>query len=116
VHVEDVAAGHVLAMDAHDNGKWPPPRWTHWHYLLGGENVAVADLFGAFAELSGVPAPKPAGGLFKKLLGGGSNPARSKERETMDSRSWAYTSAMAQADFAFRTRPFREGLRQTVDG
>jgi dihydroflavonol-4-reductase len=115
VHVEDVAAGHVLAMDAQDDGRWPPPRWKHWHYLLAGENIAVADLFGAFAELSGVPAPKPAGGgLFKKLLGGG-GPARSKEREAMDSRSWAYTSAMAQADFGFRSRPFREGLRQTVD-
>jgi dihydroflavonol-4-reductase len=116
VHVEDVAAGHVLAMDAQSpDGKWPPPRWTHWHYILGGENVAVSDLFGAFAECSGVAAPKSGGGLFKKLLGGGSNPGRSKEREAMDAVSWAYTPAMAQADFGFRTRPFREGLRQTVE-
>ena len=122
VHVEDVAAGHVLAMDGEDpqargpDGKWPPPRWSHWHYLLGGENVAVADLWKQFAELSGVAPPKAGGGgLLKKLFGGAAAPERSRERQAMDSHSWAYTSAMAEADFGFRARPFREGLRQTTD-
>ena len=115
VHVQDVAAGHVAAMDAQDAaGRWPPPNWQHWHYLLGGENVAVADLWRAFAEQAGTPPPKPAGGgLFRKLLGGA--PAtRSKEREAMDSHSWAYTSAMAASDFGYAARPFRQGLQETV--
>jgi dihydroflavonol-4-reductase len=115
VHVADVAAGHVAAMDAQDKGgKWPPPGWQHWHYLLGGENVAVADLWKAFAERSGTAPPAPARGLLRKLFGGGAG-ARSKEREAQDSHSWAYTSAMAGADFGYTARPFREGLAETAE-
>ena len=116
VHVEDVAAAHVAVMDAQDpSAKWPPPRWGHWHLLLGGENVSVKDLWAAFAELSGTPPPKAAGGgLFRKLLGGGAAGGRSKERESMDSHSWAYTSGMAAGDFGYAARPFRQGLQETV--
>lgn len=116
VHVEDVAAAHVAVMDAADpSGKWPPPRWSHWHLLLGGENVAVQELWAQFGQLAGVAPPRPGGGgLLKKLFGGGGAPARSREREAMDSHSWAYTSAMAEGDFGYRARPFREGLQQTV--
>ncbi len=113
VHVDDVAAGHVAAMDAQPSGKWPPPGWQHWHYLLGGENVAVADLWRAFAEQSGVQPPAPARGLLKKLFGGGAA-ARSREREALDSHSWAYTSAMAGKDFGYAARPLRQGLQETV--
>ncbi|MBM3984535.1 MAG: NAD-dependent epimerase/dehydratase family protein [Planctomycetes bacterium] len=116
VHVEDVAAAHVAAMDAQDaGGKWPPPRWSHWHLLLGGENVAVQDLWAAFAELSGTAPPRAGGGgLLKKLFGGGAPPGRGREREAMDSHSWAYTSAMAGGDFGYSARPFRQGLQETV--
>jgi nucleoside-diphosphate-sugar epimerase len=114
VHVEDVAAGHVAAMDAQDAaGRWPPPGWQHWHYLLGGENVAVSALWKTFADLSGTAPPKAGGGLLKKLFGG-APAARSKERESIDSHSWAYTSAMAGTDFGYAARPFRQGLQETV--
>jgi nucleoside-diphosphate-sugar epimerase len=114
VHVADVAAGHVAAMDAQDrSGKWPPPGWQHWHYLLGGENVTVTDLWRAFAEQSGVQPPQPARGLLKKLFGGAAA-GRSKEREALDSHSWAYTSAMAGTDFGYAARPLRQGLQEAV--
>jgi nucleoside-diphosphate-sugar epimerase len=116
VHVEDVVAGHLAAMDGEDGAsRWPPARWGHWHYILGGENVSVDDLFARFERLTGVRTPKHvgAGGLFQKLLGGGSG--RTRERYLMDSHSWAYTSAMAGRDFGFRARPLDEGLRSTVD-
>ncbi|MGQ0551649.1 MAG: NAD-dependent epimerase/dehydratase family protein [Planctomycetota bacterium] len=116
VHVEDVAAGHLAAMDASEAaGRWPPPRWQHWHYLLGGENISLARLFQAFAEHSGVKPPGRAGGggLLRRVFGGGSTGA-SKERTAMDSHSWAYTSAMAGADFGYRGRSLAEGLPATV--
>ena len=114
VHVEDVARGFVAAMDAEDPVAWPPPRWHHWHLLLGGENVAVADLWARFGQLAGVAPPKPAGGgLFRKLFGGGD--PRSKERLAMDSHSWAYTSAMAEGDLGYHGRGLGEGLPGTVD-
>ena len=117
VHVEDVAAGHVAAMDAgEDGGEWPPPRWTHWHYILGGENVTAAGLFDLFGRSAGCSAPKTLGkgGLFGKLLGGHPYKGRSKERFEMDSHCWAYTPAMAEADWGYTTRPLAEGLETTV--
>ncbi|HTE07086.1 MAG TPA: NAD-dependent epimerase/dehydratase family protein [Planctomycetota bacterium] len=116
VHVQDVVAGHLAAMDAGDpSGKWPPPRWTHWHMILGGENIAVSDLFARFSRLAGVPPPKPAatGGFFGKMFGAGRKAG--KERSAMDGHSWAYTSAMAGSDFGYRSRPLDEGLAQTVE-
>ena len=116
VHVEDVVAGHLAAMDGEPgSSRWPPPRWGHWHYILGGENVALDDLFARFERLTGVrpPAKVGPGGLLRKLLGGGSG--RTRERYAMDSHSWAYTSAMAGRDFGFRARPLDEGLSTTVD-
>jgi len=114
VHVEDVARGFRLAMDAEAPAGWPPPRWHHWHFLLGGENVALSELFARFSKLAGVAPPRAAGGgLFKRLLGG-SDP-RSKERLAMDSHSWAYTSSMAEGDFGYRGRSLAEGLPSTVE-
>jgi len=116
VHVNDVVAGHLAAMDANDpSGKWPPPRWTHWHMILGGENVSVNDLFARFSRLTGVAPPKALGegGFLGKLFGGGRKAG--KERTAMDSHSWAYTSAMASQDFGYRSRPLDEGLAQTVE-
>lgn len=116
VHVSDVVAGHLAAMDADDDSAtWPPPAWNHWHYLLGGENVTVADLFARFETLAGIPAPKVLGqgSLLRKLFGGGTG--FSKERFAMDRHSWAYTSAMAEADFGYHGRPLDEGLAQTVE-
>ena len=116
VHVEDVAAAHVAVMDAEDLGGWPPPRWGHWHYICGGENMRALELFEAFGKLAGVSAPKcvkKQGGMFGKLLGGGKD-TRSKERFALDSHSWAFASALATEDWGYRSRPFAEGLEQTV--
>ncbi|HZL99862.1 MAG TPA: NAD-dependent epimerase/dehydratase family protein, partial [Planctomycetota bacterium] len=89
VHVEDVVAGHLAAMDGDPGSpRWPPPQWGHWHYILGGENVSVDELFARFERLTGVRPPKTVGpgGLLGRLLGGGSG--RTRERYAMDSHSW----------------------------
>jgi nucleoside-diphosphate-sugar epimerase len=116
VHVEDVVAGHLVAMDAGDDSNaWPPPDWTHWHYILGGENVTLSDLFARFGRLTGCSVPKALGqgSLFKKLFGGGTG--FSKERFAMDGHSWAYSSAMAESGFGYTSRSLDEGLAQTVE-
>lgn len=120
VHVEDVARAHVTVMAAADeSGRWPPPRWKHWHYIVGGENIAVNDLFALFGALAGAPEPahvperKGLGRLLGRLLGAGER-GRSPERFAMDLHHWAYTSEMAAHDFGYKGRPVREGLEQTV--
>ena len=49
VDVEDVARGHLLAAERGRVGE---------KYILGGEDLTLAELFGRLAKLSGLPAPK----------------------------------------------------------
>jgi dihydroflavonol-4-reductase len=49
VAAEDVARGHVLALERGRSGE---------RYLLGGQNMTMRDLFATIARLGGVPAPR----------------------------------------------------------
>jgi dihydroflavonol-4-reductase len=49
VAVEDVAAGHVLAFERGRTGE---------RYLLGGEDIAVRDVFAVIASTAGLSAPR----------------------------------------------------------
>jgi dihydroflavonol-4-reductase len=49
VDVEDVAAGHILAMEKGEPGQ---------RYLLGNRNVTLKELFTMLRELTGRPAPR----------------------------------------------------------
>jgi dihydroflavonol-4-reductase len=49
VHVDDVAQGHLLAMERGEIGG---------HYILGAENLTLAEILGAVAEIVHRPAPK----------------------------------------------------------
>ena len=48
VDVEDVAVGHLLAADHGAQGR---------SYILGGRNLALRDVLGTLAEVTGLPAP-----------------------------------------------------------
>jgi dihydroflavonol-4-reductase len=50
-HVDDVAAGHVLALERGHKGR---------SYILGGENLTLEQLLGELAAITGLPgAPRP---------------------------------------------------------
>ena len=49
VDVEDVAAGHILAMERGEPGQ---------RYLLGNRNVSLKEVFAMLQEETGLPAPK----------------------------------------------------------
>jgi len=115
-HVEDVAAAHVLAMEAGDGETWPPARWTHWRYFCGGENVRLCELFERFGALAGTAMPRtvqPKKGLLGRLFGGDDG-GRSKQRFDIDSHSWAFSSDYAQKEWGYEYRSLDEGLEQTV--
>ncbi|RKY20412.1 MAG: hypothetical protein DRQ55_07700 [Planctomycetota bacterium] len=118
VHVQDVAAAQLQVMDADDgSGVWPPPRWTHWRYICGGDNVSLAQLFERFGALAGVPAPAAQGvrkqGLLGRLFAGGAGEAST--RDLIDSHCWAFSCELAEAEWGYKHRSLDEGLAQTVD-
>ena len=47
-HVDDVAAGHVLALEQGRTGR---------SYILGGENLTLQQLLGELASITGLPVP-----------------------------------------------------------
>jgi len=49
VHVSDVAEGHVLAMERGRVGE---------KYILGNQNLTLAEIFGLLEKVSGIPAPR----------------------------------------------------------
>ncbi len=114
--VEDVAAGHVDALEKGRAGE---------RYLLAGENVSMNDFFRLLAEVSGVPAPRlhipyaAAGALGWMLYAWaeltGLEPLLTHEVVGVFREHWSYTSAKAQRDLGYRTTSLRDGLRRTLD-
>jgi nucleoside-diphosphate-sugar epimerase len=113
--VEDVAAGHVDALEKGRAGE---------RYLLAGENVSMNDFFRLLAEASGVPAPRlhipyaAAGALGWMLYAWaeltGMEPLLTHEVVGVFREHWSYTSAKAQRDLGYRTTSLRDGLRRTL--
>ncbi|HVS03501.1 MAG TPA: NAD-dependent epimerase/dehydratase family protein [Thermoanaerobaculia bacterium] len=116
VHVDDVAAGIVAALE-----RAPPGR----RYVLGGDNVPLGELYRLVEELSGVPAPrrwlpravaKPLGAAMKgwsRLVGG--TPRLTPDLVEVCHHDWAYDSSTAERELGYRFRPLRQGMAETLD-
>ena len=111
VHVDDVAAGHLLALERGRIGE---------SYILGGQDVAFRDMVGAIAELTGRPAPRigiPRTPLFP-LAYAAEAKARLTGKEpfiTVDALKMAkyrmfFTSAKAERELGYSARPYRQAL------
>ena len=116
VDVEDVATGHVLAMERGVVGQ---------RYLLGGENLTFSQLFETLCDLTGLAEPsapkskglmKLAGALFElnaRLRGGEPRITSRMARDYVDTFSWI-TSKKAETDLGYTHRPAREALARSV--
>ncbi|HEY3667741.1 MAG TPA: NAD-dependent epimerase/dehydratase family protein [Polyangiaceae bacterium] len=116
VDVEDVARGHVLAMERGVIGE---------RYVLGGENLTFSQLFETLCDLTGLAEPSTpkskgllrlAGFLFElnaRLRGGQPRITSRIARDYADSFSWV-TSAKAEAALGYTHRPAREALARSV--
>ena len=111
VHVDDVARGHVLALERGRIGQ---------RYILGGQDVSLRDMLGVIARLTGRRAPTiglPRGPLFP-LAYAAEFAARLTGREpflTVDALRMAghhmfFTSAKATAELGYTARPFEDAL------
>ncbi len=118
VHVDDVAQGHLLALDKGKIGE---------NYILGGEDVALETMLGDIAFLSDRRAPKmklPRAPLFP-LAWGAEAVARITGKEpflTADalrmSRYRMFFSAREKAkrELGYSARPYREASRTRCPG
>jgi dihydroflavonol-4-reductase len=115
VHVDDVAAGHVAALERGRIGEL---------YILGGENVTLARMLGEIARLVGRRPPGfriPRTAIYPVAMVA-ETIARFTRREpfvTLDGLRMAkhhmvFASAKAERELGYRARPFTEGLAEAV--
>ncbi|KAF0138837.1 MAG: dihydroflavonol-4-reductase [Rhodospirillaceae bacterium] len=115
VHVDDVAAGHLLA--------WRRGRIGE-RYILGGENVTLRDILAIIANLTGRRPPRlrlPHGAVlpfavlaetWARLLGG--EPFATADGVRMARKKMFFSSAKACRMLGYTIRPAMEGLRDAV--
>lgn len=116
VHVDDVARGHLLALRQGRIGE---------RYILGGENLRLAQILAIIAELCGRKPPGvrlPRQAIFP-LAYAAEALARVTGREpfvTIDGLRMAkncmfFDSAKARCELGYTARPAREALRDAID-
>jgi len=116
VHVDDVAAGHLLAFDRGAEGE---------RYILGGENLGLAAILGQVATLRGLRAPRlrlPRGPLFPLAyasegwarMRGGREPMLTVDGLKMAAKPMHLSHARAAAELGYRPRAAAEGIQDAV--
>mgnify|MGYP001172387579 CR=1 FL=1 len=115
VHVRDVAAGHLLAMERGRVGE---------KYILGNRNLTLAEIFLLLEQVSGVRAPRlrlphtPILYLahFCEMLSAltGREPPIPLDGVRMAHRHMFFDSSKAQRELALPQTPVEEALREAV--
>lgn len=115
VHVDDVAAGHLLAERYGIAGR---------RYVLGGQDVTLGQMLADIAALVGRKPPKvklPIAPLFPIAamaeLGGmitGREPFVTLDSLRMAHHRMFYSSARAEQELGYQARPYGEALRDAV--
>ena len=116
VHVEDVAAGHLLALRDGPIGA---------HFILGGDDVSLRELLGTIAEIVGRRPPRielPQWPLYPLavLAEGAAKFTRREPFVTVDGLNMSkykmfFTSARAKAELGYTARPYRDALVDAID-
>ena len=117
VHVDDVAAGHLLAYERGEVGE---------RYVLGGENLALREILGEIARVCGRRPPRLriphdivlpvayAAEAWARLAGGG-EPFVTVDGVRMARKRMFFSSAKAERQLGYRARPAAEALRDAID-
>ncbi len=116
MHVDDVASGHVAALTRGEVGE---------RYILGGENVLLADMLRAIALIVGRRPPRvklPRAPLYllafaTEMIAAmtGREPLLTLDGLRMSSQRMFFSSAKAERELGFRARAYVQGLRDAVD-
>jgi dihydroflavonol-4-reductase len=117
VHVDDVAAGHLLAYAHGRVGE---------RYILGGENLSLAAILETVAGLVGLPAPRiripwmAAMGVacLAELAARARlvrEPIATRDAVRMSRKLMFFSSARARRELGYNARPAGEAIRDAVD-
>jgi dihydroflavonol-4-reductase len=115
VHVDDVAAGHLAAMDRGRIGE---------RYILGGQDVALGTMLAAIAERVGRKPPTitiPRRPLFPLAYANealaritGKEPFLTVDSLRMAKHHMFFTSAKAEAELGYGARPWQEAVDDAI--
>lgn len=116
VHVDDLAEGHLLALERGRTGR---------SYILGGENLPMRDLLALLSAASGLPRvtrrfPRSlplAAGLVSEAVQGrllGRDPFVSFEAARMSTTTMIFDDARARAELGYVSRPAAEAVEDSV--
>jgi dihydroflavonol-4-reductase len=115
VHVDDVATGHIAALQHGRIGE---------HYILGGQNVGLAAMLADIAALSGRRPPRlrmPRSLIFPlailaeaKARVTGREPFLTRDGLRMSKHRMFFSSAKAERELDYRARPYQQGLADAL--
>ena len=115
VHVDDVAAGHLLAEKRGKIGE---------RYILGGENLSLAEILARIARLAGRKPPRlrlPLDAIWPVAAGAevwgrvsGREPMVTFDSLRMARHRMYFTSAKAERELGYRARPVNEALADAI--
>jgi dihydroflavonol-4-reductase len=115
-HVEDVANGHLLALDKGKIGE---------SYILGGQDVSLREMLEALQPLTGRKAPRvrlPRTPLFPLAYGAeaygrltGKEPFLTADALRMAKYKMFFSSAKAERELGYNARPYIEALTDAAN-
>jgi dihydroflavonol-4-reductase len=115
VHVDDVAAGHLLAFERGRIGE---------RYILGGQNASLAEILAVVAEDVGRKPPNikipraavvPLAYVTEAIASfTGKEPMLTRDGLKMSKNKMFFSSAKAERELGYRARPYREGIRDAI--
>lgn len=115
VHVDDVAQGHLLALERGQVGR---------RYILGGDDVLLGQLLHDIAALTGRKAPRtrlPIAPLVPLAWGSewwarlsGKEPMLTRDALKMARHHMFFSSARAVAELGYRPRPYLVGVADAL--
>ncbi len=116
VHVDDVAAGHLAAAETGRIGE---------RYILGGENLSLAEILAEVAHAVGRRPPRlrvPYAVAFSIAAGAeltarvtGREPFTTLDGVRMARKKMYFSSAKASRELGYRPRPAREAIADAVE-
>ncbi len=115
-HVDDLANGHLAALEQGCSGR---------SYILGGENLSMRELLQALADCSGLPGPRVgvprgmvlAAGVASDLIEGRllrREPHVPLEAARMSATRMIFSDARARTEIGYTSRPAREAIEESA--